>query len=301
MIWATLTGIPLGLLAAAGGEGGEFDAGEVILHHVSNGAAWIEDAWWSPSKAVLVMVVAAVLVILGVRRALAGYDENGVPRTRWAQVMDPFVEHFYRDIALAYAGPKWAKRVAPLLLTFFFFILANNLLGMVPWADLGNLVRGAVVSGEAGPGSFKRFVLDGAGTPTGNFNVTAALATISFFAIIYFGVRAHGLIGHFSQLAPKGVAWPVRWFLLLPIETMSMFVKPFALTMRLAANMTAGHMAILAILAIIFLLNSVLIGIPAVGLALGISLLEIIVCFVQAYVFALLSGVFIGMAIESHH
>lgn len=301
MVWATLTGIPLGLLAASGGEGGPFDAGEMILHHVSNGAAWIEGAWWSPSKAVLVMAVAALLVILGVRRALAGYDENGVPRTRWAQMMDPFVEHFYRDVAMAYAGPKWAKRVAPLLLTFFFFILTNNLLGMVPWADFFNLVRGVAAPAGSEPGGFKRFVLDGAGTPTGNFNVTVALAIVTFFAIIVFGVKKHGLVGHFAHLAPKGVPWPVRWLLLLPIETLSMFVKPFALTMRLAANMTAGHMAILAIVAIIFLLNSVLVGIPAVGLALGVSLLEIIVCFVQAYVFALLSGVFIGMAIESHH
>lgn len=301
MSWATLTGIPLGLLAAAGGEGGSFDAGEMILHHVANGAAWVEGAWWSPSKAVLVMAIAALLVLLGVRRALAGYDENGVPRSRWAQMMDPFVEHFYRDVAMAYAGPKWARRVAPLLLTFFFFILTNNLLGLIPWADFGNLVRGFVVPAGSDPGALKTFVLDGAGTPTGNFNVTVALAIVSFFAVIVFGVMKHGLVGHFAHLAPKGVPWPVRWFLLLPIETLSMFVKPFALTMRLAANMTAGHMAILAIVAIIFLLDSVLVGIPAVGLALGINLLEIIVCFVQAYVFALLSGVFIGMAIESHH
>lgn len=301
MSWGTLAEIPLGLLAAAGGEGGAFDAGGMILHHVANGEAWFEGAWWSPSKAVLVMAVAAVLVVLGVRRALAGYDENGVPRTRWSQMIDPFVEHFYRDVAMAYAGPKWAKRVAPLLLTFFFFILTNNLLGMVPWADFFNLVRGVAVPSGSEPGAFKTFVLDGAATATGNFNVTVALAVVTFFAIIVFGVKKHGLVGHFAHLAPKGVVWPVRWFLLLPIETLSMFVKPFALTMRLAANMTAGHMAILAIISIIFLLNSVLVGIPVVGLALGVSLLEIIVCFVQAYVFALLSGVFIGMAVESHH
>lgn len=301
MTWATLTGIPLALLAASGGEAGEFDAGEVILHHVADGAKWIEGAWWSPTKAVFIMVVAALLVILGVRRALAGYDDNGVPKTRWAQMMDPFVEHFYRDVALAYAGPKWAKQLAPLLLTFFFFILTNNLLGMVPWADLGNVLYGLVAPPGREAGPVKRLLLDGAATPTGNFNVTVALATITFFAIIVFGVKAHGLVGHFAHLAPKGVPWPVRWFLLLPIETLSMFVKPFALTMRLAANMTAGHMAILAILAVVFLLNSALVGIPVVGLALGVSLLEIIVAFVQAYVFSLLSGVFIGMAVQSHH
>lgn len=300
MTWATLTGTPLALLAAAGGEEGP---GQVILHHVTQ-QPW-SDAWWSPSKAVFIMAVAALLVLIGVRRALAGYDDNGVPRTRWSQMLDPFVEHFYRDVALAYAGPKWAKQVAPLLLTFFFFILTNNLLGMVPWADLGNIIYGGLHNWEVQPqkdwGPVKRLFLEGASTPTGNFHVTAALATITFLAIIVFGVKAHGLVGHFSHLAPKGVPWLVRWFLLLPIETLSMFVKPFALTMRLAANMTAGHMAILAILFAIFLLESVLVGIPAVGLALGVSLLEVIVAFVQAYVFSLLSGVFIGMAVQSHH
>jgi F-type H+-transporting ATPase subunit a len=80
-----------------------------------------------------------------------------------------------------------------------------------------------------------------------------------------------------------------------------MFVKPFALTMRLAANMTAGHIAIIAVLSVIFIFKSVLIGVLAVPLALGLMLLEIIVSFVQAYVFALLSAVFIGMAVQTHH
>ena len=111
------------------------------------------------------------------------------------------------------------------------------------------------------------------------------------------------------NLVPSGLAWPI-YILLIPIEVMGMFVKPFALTMRLAANMTGGHIAILAILSFVFvftdLFSSAAAGI-AVGLAVsmplatGILALEIIVVLVQAYVFTLLTAVFIGMASNVHH
>lgn len=307
-------------IASAASEGhGGVDLGGIILHHVSNSGPW--GLGWS--KLVFMMAVAALLVTIGVLRAVRGYDENGVPRTRWSQMLDPFIEHFYRDIAMHQVGHKWASRVAPLLLTFFFFILTCNLIGLVPWADALHLANhlagneqshgGATpwIAGE-GAGVISRglaslsMLTEGASTATGNFNVTASLALITFFAIIVFGVRQHGLIGHFAHLAPKGVPFPVRWFLLLPIETLSMFVKPFALTMRLAANMTAGHMGILALMlgfiyaAQMAQLSGSVGGFPAAVLATAIMMLEIIVCFVQAYVFALLSGVFIGMAVHHH-
>ncbi len=284
----------------------ELNAGEKILEHVSDSAPWIANAWWSPSKAVLWMAVAALLVIIGVLRAVRGYDENGVPRTRWAQMLDPFVEHFYRDVALTYAGKKYAKNVAPLLLSFFFFILTCNLLGLMPVSDILGFAGHLTHADEHG--FFMARIVEGSSTPTGNFNVTLTLAAITFIAIIVFGSMKHGVFGHFAHLFPKGVIWPVRFFLLGPIEFLSMFVKPFALTMRLAANMTAGHMGLLALLMMPMILNaggiaagaSIGAGIPVVLLAVGIMMLEIIVCFVQAYVFALLSGVFIGMAIHSH-
>ena len=108
---------------------------------------------------------------------------------------------------------------------------------------------------------------------------------------------------------PHGLAWPI-YILLIPIEIMGMFVRPFALTMRLAANMTGGHIAILAILSFVFLFTEMFgtrvagIGVGlavSVPLAVGISALEIIVVLVQAYVFTLLTAVFIGMAIHVHH
>ncbi len=139
--------------------------------------------------------------------------------------------------------------------------------------------------------------------------MTAALATITFFAIIMAGTMAHGFIQHWKNLVPHGLAWPL-YFLLIPLEFIGMLVRPFALTMRLAANMAGGHIAILAILSFVFifaeLTASSLVG-TGIGigfslpLSVAISALEIIVILVQAYVFTLLSAVFIGMAIHAHH
>jgi F-type H+-transporting ATPase subunit a len=162
---------------------------------------------------------------------------------------------------------------------------------------------------RTGEHSFLKKLLHGGTTATANFNVTAALATITFGAIIIAGSKAHGFVKHWMNLVPHGLAWPI-YILLIPIEVMGMFVRPFALTMRLAANMTGGHIAILAILSFVFLFSEMFgkaiagIGVGlavSVPLAVGISGLEIIVVLVQAYVFSLLTAVFIGMAIHVHH
>lgn len=295
-----------GLAATAlllGAAAPPFDAGQKILEHVGDGERWIAGAWWSPTKTVLFLVLDALFVAVLVLRAARGYDADGAPRTRLAQMLDPFVEHFHRRVALPFAGEKWAPKVTPLLLSFFFFILTCNLMGLVPLSD----VLGLILS-PFGHGPLYTRVVEGGSTPTGNFNVTAGLALVTFVAVTGFGIAQHGVVGHFAHLAPKNTPFPVRWLLLLPIETLSMFVKPFALTMRLAANMLAGHMGLLALLMLPLILKSQGIataislgaGIPVVALAVGIMLLEIIVAFVQAYVFALLSGVFIGMAIHAH-
>src|SRR5262249_54764802 len=157
--------------------------------------------------------------------------------------------------------------------------------------------------------SLVKHLMHGGTTATANYNVTAALATITFGAIIVAGSKAHGVVKHWMNLVPHGLAWPI-YILLIPIEILGMFVRPFALTMRLAANMTGGHIAILAILSFVFLFTALFktaaaavgVGLAAsVPLAVGIWALEIIVVLVQAYVFALLTAVFIGMAIHVHH
>ena len=116
--------------------------------------------------------------------------------------------------------------------------------------------------------SFMAQVLHGGATATGNFNVTAALATITFFAIIVAGARAHGFVQHWKNLVPHGLPLPVT-IMLIPIEIMGMFVRPFALTMRLAANMTGGHIAILAILSFVFIFTE-LSGQALVGVGIGV-------------------------------
>jgi F-type H+-transporting ATPase subunit a len=151
-------------------------------------------------------------------------------------------------------------------------------------------------------------LLHGGSTVTANFNVTAGLAAITFISIIIAGTKAHGFISHWKNLVPHGLAWPI-YIILIPIEIIGMFVRPFALTMRLAANMTGGHIAILAILSFMAIFadmfHSVLAGVGmafiSVPMAVAINGLEIIVVLVQAYVFTLLSSVFIGMAINVHH
>jgi F-type H+-transporting ATPase subunit a len=215
---------------------------------------------------------------------------------------------FIRDaIAQPNVGRKWVRTWTPLLLTLFLFILAANVVGLIPVFDVIGLANHSLL--HLPEESFFARVIHGGATATGNFNVTAALATITFMAIIVAGTRAHGFVQHWMNLAPKGLAWPL-YILLIPIEIMGMFVRPFALTMRLAANMTGGHIALLAILSFVFIFADLFgratagIGVGLVlslPLAVGISALEIIVVLVQAYVFTLLTAVFIGMAIHAHH
>jgi F-type H+-transporting ATPase subunit a len=152
-------------------------------------------------------------------------------------------------------------------------------------------------------------LIHGGTTATGNYNVTGGLAIIVFGAIIVAGTRAHGFVQHWKNLVPSGLPAPL-YVLLVPMEIIGMLVRPFALTMRLAANMTGGHIAILAILSFVFvftqMLGTALAGIGvgmvfSVPLAAAISALEVIIVLVQAYVFTLLSAVFVGMAIHAHH
>ena len=299
--------------AEAAAEG--FNAGEVIIEHVANSGLdhplihlpTIAGIDFSVTKHVFMLwVVAAVVfavVTLTVRRYLR--QDRLVP-TGFMGALESVVE-FIRDTVVSPAvGPKWTNAWTPLLLTLFVFILSANAIGMVPIFEFLALINHYVF--PFGPDSFLGMVLHGGSTATSNFNVTAALAVVSFFAIIVAGSKAHGALGHWKNLVPHGVS-PALAVALIPIEILGMLVRPFALTMRLAANMTGGHIAILAILSFVFIFSEMAgqmvgmgIGLAfSVPLAVGISALEIIVILVQAYVFTLLTAVFIGMAIHAHH
>ncbi|MFH1853062.1 MAG: F0F1 ATP synthase subunit A [Candidatus Neomarinimicrobiota bacterium] len=295
---------------------GEFDAGEVILHHVSNSSPdhpilelpTIFGINLSISKHVLMIWLVAAIVFTVITWAVRKYikQEKPVP-SGFMNALEAVVQFIRDSIIRPNVGEKFTNTWAPLILTFFCFILAANAIGLVPIFDLLGAIDRFIL--HTGPESLINRVLPGGVTATGNYNVTAALAIITFFSIIIAGSKAHGFINHWKNLVPHGLAWPI-YILLIPIEIIGMLVKPFALTMRLAANMTGGHIAILAILSFVFIFTSLfktaIAGIGAgllvsVPLAVGISALEIIVILVQAYVFTMLTSVFIGMAINVHH
>ena len=293
-----------------------FDAGAVIIEHVANSSfehpilhlPVLFGIDFSVTKHVFMLLLVATAVFLLITTTVRRYlrQDRLVPGG-FMNALE-FVVEFIRDsIVLPNVGAKYVRTWAPLMLTFFFFILVANVVGLIPIFEVVGLIDHYVL--HTGEHSLVKNVLHGGTTATANFNVTAALATITFISIITAGTLAHGFIRHWINLVPHGLAWPL-YILLIPIEVMGMFVKPFALTMRLAANMTGGHIAILAILSFVFLFTelfeSALAGIGvgvlvSVPLAVGITALEIIVVLVQAYVFTLLSAVFIGMAINAHH
>jgi F-type H+-transporting ATPase subunit a len=167
-------------------------------------------------------------------------------------------------------------------MTFFFFILVCNLLGLLPWGA----------------------------SPTGNLAVTGALALIAFVVIEIGGMKKLGFKGYMGTIfphidgLPPAAAMAMSIFM-APIELMSKFIKPFALMVRLFGNMTAGHFVILAMFGIVFMFGnlgalSVGIGITTAVVVFGVMLLELLVAVLQAYVFAMLSAVFIGMMQHEH-
>ena len=292
--------------------------GDNIIHHVSNSS--LDDPLihlphifgidFSVTKHVLMLWIVTILltcvVIIPVRKYLE--KDKPIP-SGWMNVLESIVKFFRDSVIQPNIGSRYTETWAPLILTFFFFILFANGIGLIPVFDLlGALNRFVFQVSASDNHNFINNLLHGGVTATGNFNVDAALAVISFFTILIAGTRAHGFINHWKNLVPPGLAWPV-YIILIPIEIIGMFVKPFALTMRLAANMTGGHIAILAILSFMAIFAEMFhstttglsVALFSVPLATAISGLEIIVVLVQAYVFTLLSAVFIGMAINVHH
>ena len=300
--------------AEAAAEG--FNAGETIIEHVANSSLEhplihlpkVFGIDMSVTKHVFMLWLVAGIVFLGITWVVRRYlKQDRLVPTGFMSVVELAVEFIRDTIVEPNVGHKWVLTWSPLLLTLFVFIFCANLIGIIPVFDVLQLLNHSVLHASAD--SFFGKLLHGGTTATGNFNVTAALASIVFFAIIVAGSRAHGFIKHWKNMVPHGLPFLI-YFLLIPIEVMGMFVRPFALTMRLAANMTGGHIAILSILSFVFIFSQLAgqaivgIGVGAVlsvPLAVGLSALELVVILVQAYVFTLLTAVFIGMAIHAHH
>jgi len=245
---------------------------EVIMHHVTDQAFF-----GFKSKHLVFFVFAALLVIVIARLAMRSYQAGRVPRGIGAAI-EPLVVFVRDDIAEANIGHGEGRRFTPLLCSFFFFILVAALLGLMPFSA----------------------------TSTGNLAVTMGLATVSFLAQQYAGISKYGVVHHFKNLIPPGL--PV-WLLplMIPVEILSMFTKPFALMIRLFANMLAGHMVITTLLLLIALMGQlhwvggVMMMPVSLLLALFIMVLEILVAFIQAYIFTLLTAIFIGMYAHPAH
>ena len=292
--------------------------GDNIIHHVSNSdiehpilnLPHLYNIDMSVTKHVLMLWIVAVSVGLFVIIPVQKFVKQNKLIPSGLMNFIEIIVTFVRDtIVKPNVGSKWVNNWAPLILTFLFFIFFANAIGMIPIFDLLGVINRFILHVPYSDNhNFINGLLHGGPTATGNFNVTAALAFITFSSIIIAGVRAHGFVQHWKNLVPHGLPAFV-YVILIPIEIIGMFVKPFALTMRLAANMTGGHIALLAILSFMAIFadmfHSVLAGIGvaiiSVPMAAAISGLEIIVVIVQAYVFTLLSAVFIGMAINVHH
>ena len=292
--------------------------GPNIIHHVSNSdishpiihLPTLFGIDFSVTKHVfmlwLVALLVSVSIIIPIRRFLS--SERSIP-VGWMNAIEAIVKFIRDSIVRPNVGDKWVMTWSPVILTFFFFILFANGIGMVPIFDLIGAVNRFVLGVPSSDShNFINGMLHGGVTATGNFNVTGALATVTFFSIMVAGIMAHGFMQHWKNLVPHGLPWPV-YIILIPIEIMGLFVKPFALTMRLAANMTGGHIALLALLSLMAIFGEMFsstgagigVSIIAVPMAAAISGLEIIVVLVQAYVFTLLTAVFVGMAIHVHH
>lgn len=224
----------------------------------------------SITKHVLFMWIAALILILIFRKAANAYKKSLVPSGigTFLEVMIVFVRD---DIVKPSIGHGYDKFL-PYLLTAFFFILTCNFLGLIP----------------------------GAATATSNISVTATLAILTFIVTQAGGIMKNGFVGYFKGLMPHGI--PV-WLLpiMFVVEILGLFTKPFALAVRLFANMTAGHIVILALLGLIFILRTYFVAPVSVSFALFIYLLEILVALIQAYIFTMLSSLFIGMAVHQEH
>ena len=234
---------------------------------------------WDPSKSLspsdsnnqlilnkqLIMILLASFIIISL--FVFGYKKDKKVQSGIGNLLEVFVVFIRDEIVYPNMGEKQGRKFLPLILTFFFFIVMLNLLGLIP----------------------------GSATATASFSVTVGLALITFFTYIIFGNKDFWK----HIFATPGVPF---WLLpiMIPVELIGLLTKPFALSVRLLANMNAGHIIILAFLGIIINMGSSWVALGSVPMALAINMLEIFVAFLQGYIFCLLSSIFIGMAVMEH-
>jgi len=283
----------------------EVNIGEILMHHTADAYSLDFSPFFvfdygkvlpdihiagmtinlTPTKHVIYMAFAALLVFLtmwiagrGLERQRAG---ERAPRG-FANAIESLALWVRNDVAIANIGHHGAQ-YAPYIMSLFFFLLYCNLLGLVPWGA----------------------------TPTANLAVTGGMAIISLFVIEVSGIAKLGWRGYMKTIFPPapgmtGAGAVAISIAMAPIEILGKLVKPFALCVRLFGNMTAGHFVILTLFGLIFLAGNLAgwrwgIGFASAGVVLIVMMLELIVAFVQAYVFTLITAVLIGVTVHEHH
>jgi len=226
---------------------------------------------FSITKNVFSMMLSAIILLLLFSAVGRSYNKNKNAPKGLAGFLEPLVTFVRDDIAIPNIGEKKHVRFMPYLLTVFFFIWINNLIGIVPF-------------------------FPGSSNLTGNIVFTGVLAFITFLITTFSGNKNYW--SHiFAPPVPKAL-YP----LMIPIEIIGMFTKPFALMIRLFANIAAGHIIILSLVSLIFIFKTVAIAPVSAAFVLFMSVLELLVAALQAYVFTLLSALFIGLAVvDDHH
>lgn len=250
-----------------------FDLQEYILHHISDSDQWhlpllppIKLPWFLSLHELVMLFVAVILVVVFCRL----YRKDQEVPTGFTNLLETFIVFIRDEIAAPALGKEDGRRMTPLFCTFFFFILGLNLIGLTPIFP----------------------------TATSNISVTGGLAMVTLSFMIIGAIYRNGFKGFFKALTPSGVPFPVL-IVLVPVEFIGLFIRAFALMIRLFANMMAGHIVILSILGLVVAFG--LVALPAIVLAVAISLLELFVAFLQAYIFTLLSAIFIGQVYHADH
>jgi F-type H+-transporting ATPase subunit a len=231
-----------------------------------------------PTKHVVFLGIAGLftcLLVVGLARAHARHSHQVGRPQGFAAGFEALILYLRNEVFLKALGGHGGRAYAPFVLTLFFFIAFCNLLGLMPWGS----------------------------TPTANIAVTGTLALITLFVVEIAGMKALGA-GYFNTIifwphdVPLAIRIPVS-LVLSPIELMGKLTKPFALTMRLFANMVAGHVVLLAFIGMMITFG--LIGIPALLMATAMMFMELFVALLQAFIFAMLAAVFIGQIRSAHH
>jgi F-type H+-transporting ATPase subunit a len=275
-------------ITSGGGAGEEESMFDIVMHHLTDHTlltgfiGQINEKFLSTklfgifdmriTRWVIMMWIAAalcLLVFLPISRKIKN-AKNG-SSSRWVNFWEVLISFIHDEVVEPNFDHHYVKKAMPYFLSVFFFILFCNLLGLIP----------------------------GMSTATGNLAVTGGMAVLTLLGMLGVGMAKQGVFRYWAGLVPHGVPAFVLP-LMFPIEIIGLFIKPFALTVRLFANMTAGHVVIIIFIYLVMMFQSYWVGIGSVAGSLMIYLLELLVAFIQAYIFATLSAMFIGSSMHAH-